>query len=287
MKIYKSVTAFDRITLKSTSPLAARKDHLPEGTKVKVIPVDMRFSPNWAYKVDILQPDVATLEALKRAAGPDTQLEISYVEIARDYPVRFATEAQRLLLYFLRTATLRHGPQVVTMTDNVMYYGKPGRGLRLAVYADRPSKLATAARGQPCLHTELRLQGVEALRREHLLTLDDLISLDFEAFWKQHVGLWEFGSRTRMGAALRTKTSRRSITDNALRTRFSRALSGVRCAAKRIHGDTSGERAKGPFALQMLTAKNPELKSAMRRLTAAEWEEKARAAALKPTTWWR
>lgn len=287
MKIYKSVAAFDRIILKSTSPLDQLKDHLPNGAKVKVTPVDVPFSPNWPYKVDIRQPDAATLAALKRAVGPDTQLEISYVEVARDYPVRFATEAQRLLLYYLRTATLRYGPQVVTMTENVFYYGDANRGLRLALYADRPSKLATPAQGQPCLHTELRLQGAEAVRKAHLLTLDDLASLNFKAFWKQHIGLWEFGNRARMGAALRTQTSREPVTENALRTRFSRALSGSRYAARSIDVDTSDEGAKGPFALQMLTAKNPEVKSAMRLLTAAEWEEKARAAALKPLTWWR
>ena len=287
MRTYKSVTAFDRIILKSTSPLNQLKDHLPDGAKVKVSPVDIHFSPNWPYKVDIRQPDPATLAALKYAAGPDTQLEISYVEVARDYPVRFAIEAQRLLLYFLRTATLRYGPQVVTMSDNVFYYGDTGRGLRLALYADRPSKLATAAQGQPCLHTELRLQGAEAARKAHLLTLDDLVSLNIKAFWKKHIGLWAFSNRARMGAALRTKTSRRSITDNALRARFSRALSGGRYTAKGGDVDTRDERAKGPFALQMLAAKNPEIKSAMRLLTAAEWEEKARAAALNPTTWWR
>jgi hypothetical protein len=287
MKIYKSVTAFDRIILKSTSPLDQLKDQLPNGAKVKVTPVDVPFSPNWPYKVDIRQPDAATLAALKRAVGPDTQLEISYIEVARDYPVRFATEAQRLLLYFLRTATLRYGPQVVTMTENILYYGDANRGLRLALYADRPSKLATPAQGQPCLHTELRLQGAEAVRKAHLLTLDDLTSLNFKAFWNQHISLWEYGNRARMGAALRTQTPRRLITDNALRTRFSRALSGSRYTAKSIDVDTSNEGAKGPFVLQMLAAKNPEVKSTMRLLTAAEWEERARAAALKPLTWWR
>lgn len=288
MPIYRSVMALDRVRLRASSHLGKNwKSQLPAGAKAKLTAVDIPFSPNWPYEVDILQPDRATLQALKDLAGPVTQIEISYVEIARDYPVRFQVEAERLQLYFLRTATLRYGPKIVKATDNVYYYGDAGRGLRLALYADRPSKLATQAKGTPCLHTELRLQGAAAIRKAHLLTLDDLIHLDFGAFWNQHLSLWALGKRARMGAALTTNREHSQVSDNALRARVQRALSSENYAAKNVDVDDEDEVSKGPFVLQMLAAKHPAIKSTMRLLTSTAWEKKARAAALTPIEWWR
>lgn len=288
MPVYQSVMAFDRICLRASSHLGNNwKSQLPAGAKAKLTPVDIPFSPNWPYEVDILQPDRATLQALKDLLGSVTQIEISYVEIARDYPVRFQVEAERLQLYFLRTATLRYGPKIVKATDNVYYYGDPKRSVRLALYADRPSKLATRAKGMPCLHTELRLQGAAAIRKAHLLTLDDLIHLNFGAFWNQHLSLWAFGNRARMGAALTNNRVHPQVTDNALRARVLRALSSDSYVARNVDVDGEDEAAKGPFVLQMLAAQHPSIKSSMRFLTATEWEKKARAAALTPTKWWR
>jgi hypothetical protein len=55
----------------------------------------------------------------------------------------------------------------------------------LAVYSDRPSKVT----GTPCCHVEHRRCFADACRRRELGTFQELLDLDYHAFWKRELYL--------------------------------------------------------------------------------------------------
>lgn len=272
----KHYDAFDRIDIwLGGHPGSDWRVHLPEGAKAILAAADIKYNPSWPYELTLYQPDVETLKAARRLFGATIAINITYVEVARDFPTRWQADAKRLVLHYLRSATQRYGPKKVRKVKNGYYFGKPGRPERLVLYGDRKSKLATPAFGNPCAHTELRFQGVPAVRAAGIFSMDDLVEFDFDACWGRRVRLWAFGSRTDLGAALGAAGEQARVTPKALRARAKRALK------------SSKYKAGNAFALQMLWRKHPDVTKALKRLTPKEWFRLARSKVHEPPRKWR
>ncbi|UVH55092.1 hypothetical protein NWF24_19865 [Variovorax paradoxus] len=264
--------AFDRIDIWiDLHPGQEWVDSLPE--KVTIDPVNVPYNPRWKYVLRVLQPDASTLRFLQRMLGIRIAAQVAYVEIARDYPVRWKVDAQRLERYFLRTITMRYGPAQVTKHKNTHYFGKPHAPRRLVTYSDRKSKLATAAQGHRCLHTEIRLQETQLIERIGLGTVEALIDFKFSKFWATQVRYHAFGNRAAMGTAL-SRSACRGTGDGALQARIRRALTSPKYTA----GDA--------FVLQILCRKRPSVTKALLPMTAKAWlREAARVIAAPPREW--
>lgn len=91
--------------------------------------------------------------------------------------------------YLIKT---RHGDhEVRKFFDQTTYYTwqKEISGYRpninLIIYSDRPSKIAR----QPCCHYEVRFESTGRVRKEHYGTIDSILSIDLNEFWKKFLDL--------------------------------------------------------------------------------------------------
>lgn len=260
------VDAFDHVKLRLTGPLSAKQRaelelHCSQLTHEGV---DMPYAPNWPYVLEVSQPRITFFSALLSMLGTAIAAEPAGAEVARDYTTRFRIEADRMLRYFLQTATLRHGPRTIKKFKESVYFGRRTRTRRLVLYADRRSKLSTPSKGQYCLHTEMRLKGSPALRAAQLGTVAEFHEFDFDSFWERNVRFWEFRSRGALGQSLKGK----STSDQAAHARARRMFSSER--------HLLGEM----FVLQKAIAANPSMIRGLNRIDAKTWETNARNAAL-------
>lgn len=264
--------AFDRFDIwLDQHPGREWVDALPQG--VTINPVNIPYNPRWKYVLVALQPSTSTLHFLQRMLGFRIAAQVAYVEIARDYPVLWKIDAQRLERYFLRTVTMRYGPALVTKYKNTHYFGKPAAPRRLVIYAHRKSKLATPARGRRCLHTEIRMQETQLIEQIGLGSVDALLAFNFSEFWATQIRYHSFGNRAAMGATL-SRSARRDTGDGPLQARVRRALKSPKYTAD------------GAFVLQMLWRKRPSLTKALLPMTAKAWlHEAARVIAAPPREW--
>lgn len=257
-------------------------------TKATLSPVDVRYQPRWPYELTLLQPSLRALHALKKLLGATVAAEVIYVEFARDFPVERKRDARRLLLYFLRTTLLRFYSGKVRMYKHGAYYGKRDRAVRLVIYADRRSKLKTAARGLLCFHAELRLQGAKALREAGVHSLQDLIGFDFQGLWDSRVQHWDLGNRAKLGAAMTSSPGAGKSQAESLQRRVSRALKHEKYRTMRRSDDPGVQGLpRHTFALQALVRRHPKTVRAMHRLTTEQWIEKAAVAITRSPQKWR
>ncbi|MDN4592133.1 hypothetical protein DBA29_27000 [Xenophilus aerolatus] len=257
-------------------------------TKATLSPADVQYQPRWRYELTLLQPSLRALHLVKSLLSDTVAAEVIYVEFARDFPVERKRDARRLLLYFLRTTLLRSYRGKVRMYKHGAYYGRRGRAVRLVVYADRHSKLKTAARGLPCFHAELRLQGAQALRKAGVYGLQDLIGFDFQAIWNERVRHWDLGNRAKLGAAMTPGAGAGKAHAESLQRRVSRALKHEKYRTMRRADDPGVQGLpRHTFALQALVRKHPKTLRAMRGLTTEQWIEKAAVAITRSPRKWR
>lgn len=286
--------AFDRIELRLDNhpgnEAMARLGTLNDAdlTKATLTPVDARYLPRWPYELTLRQPSRRALCMLKKLLGDTIAAEPMYLEVARDFPVDREREARRLLIYLIRTTTLRSYRGKVHMFKHGAYFGKRKRELSLVAYADRLSKLKTAARGLLCLHAELRFKGAPAVRDAGVYSLQDLIDFDFDACWAERVRHWDLGNRAKLGARMAPADPAFRAHAESLQRRVSRALKHEKYQTSRKADDPGVPGLpRHTFALQTLVREHPRTVRAMRRLTVEEWIEKAAIAIARPPRKWR
>lgn len=260
------VDAFDHLKLRLTGPLSAGqraelKAHCRQLTQEGI---KVSYAPNWPYVLEVSQPHATFFPALLQVIGTEIAAEPAGAEVARDYTTRFRIEADRMLRYFLQTATLRHASRKIKQFEQSIYFGRRTRTRRLVIYADRRSKLSTPSKGQYCLHTEVRLKGSPALRAARLGTVAEFHDFDFDSFWDRNMRFWEFGSRGALGKNLKGK----STSDQAAHARARRMFSSKRYLVGTM------------FVLQKAMAANPSMIRALNQISAKTWEKNARNAAL-------
>lgn len=286
--------AFDRIELRLDrhpgKAAMARLHALPDAhlTKATLTPIDVDYQPRWSYELTLRQPSRRALRLLLKVLGDTIGVEVIYLEVARDFPVNSERGTYRLLVYLIRTTTLRSYRGKVRMSKHGVYFGKRKRDLSLVAYADRLSKLKTEARGLLCLHAELRFKGAPSVRRAGVHSLQDLIDFDFDGCWTKRVRHWDLGNRAKLGAAMTSTAGAGKAQTESLQRRVSRALKHQKYRTMRRADDPGVQGLpRHTFALQALVRKHPKTVRTMRRLTTEQWIEKAAVAISRPPWKWR
>ena len=160
------------------------------------------FHPQWKYLLEAQQPEPAWFEKFHNIIGSDMAVELAYVEIARDFLVQFQVEAQRMHAYFLAIVVRPYERKLVVDHKGTSYYGERESPTgTLSVYSDRRFKLNGAV-GSPCLHVEMRLGNLPLLLAHSLVTVQDLIDFDYDAFWSKKLHCIDMPSKTALGRLL-------------------------------------------------------------------------------------
>lgn len=226
----KTAHGYDRITLWTDGPdLAFAPKKLSHHCQhIEVTYGQMHFQPTAQIKVDLFQPSTKCLELIASELCRGTAVLITYVEIALDLLADNDQDSNRWKIELLKSVRMRYQRNVVLQSedgdkDGAHYFGRRRDRNTLAVYADNPSKLNVAnAKGNdsPCLHIEWRASGSDALFALGIVSIEDLIKFDHEAFWNEGLCFYRMPRRTELGRILtRAATQREDVGDAALRKR--------------------------------------------------------------------
>ncbi|WP_031298069.1 hypothetical protein [Sphingobium lactosutens] len=180
---------------------------------------------------------------LLRMVGREIPLMINYLELAYDIPTPTREDAISLQLEFLASAQVPHQRQEVVKCGSTFYFSrafeiawltdkKTKRPKCLALYADRPSKLASPIMGSNCLHIEWRFAGFGAVRAAGVSCLEDLIDFDHESFWNTSVRMLRLPGKTEQGRMLAGRASHASDAAHRKRARSAHSEAKVGGALK-------------------------------------------------------
>ena len=141
-------------------------------------------------RLDIQRPKTDAINYLRQLFAHEAPPIMNAVHISLDLITETPEEARRLQEYIVTHIYIPYFSQVRGFTafegeqsDSTTYYfGRQGRPETIAVYSDKSSKIAT---NQPCCHFEMRLQGLSRLRRFGIGNIEDILDLDYRAFWQQ------------------------------------------------------------------------------------------------------
>lgn len=173
----------------------------------------MPYQARWKFRLEVFQPTTDCLRLLAAALGNQISVNVSYVEIAVDFPAENDGQARLWRDAFLFGARMRSQRQSVVLEENgnIWHYGrrvnKDGnkRGRVLAAYADKPSKILNAKPGKgtpPCLHLEIRGTGSDVVSSLGIVTIIDLIAFQHKRFWTQQINMFELPKKTDLGRLL-------------------------------------------------------------------------------------
>jgi len=204
---------FDRVTLwidRPEFPIAmARLKKLC--TKIKVHLEQMPYQARWKLRLEIYQPTIECLEVLAKALGDYIAVQLTYVEMACDFPGNGKKQTREWRNAFLGAAKMKYQRQPVVRDKNTFYYGRRTdengnkRGNVLAVYADRHSKILNARPVDgtpPCLHLDWRASGSAPLESHGIITIQDLINFNHPRFWSENIKMYELPKPTEFGRLL-------------------------------------------------------------------------------------
>jgi len=171
---------------------------------------DLKFEPlsgheHLSKKVELFQPALETLIAANNIVSGD--YAITYIELAIDFLVPNKKALTQLQYFFDRHLVHNRtskkpaegdfhfvltGDKKVeckcksTCICRTRYFTPESDKKRLAMYSDRPSKTDNTS---PCVHIEKRFQSLIHLKKLGLYTLENIIQIDHEAFWQEHLDL--------------------------------------------------------------------------------------------------
>ena len=227
------IYGFDRVGLWLSVPDLPIEQALLEEhcAKIAVVAHQMPYQARWKLQVSLHQPTTECLHLLQQALGSAISVQIEYVEIDCDVLAKTPRQALEWQDAFLATAHMRHQRQTVVRFLNTWYWGRRAnrsgrRAKTLAVYADKPSKLNNArpaADALPCLHIELRADGVETSAILGLVSIQDLIDIDYPMLWEKVLRLYELPKPTALGRLLaKLNHADTEVSGTALRNRAAR-----------------------------------------------------------------
>lgn len=170
------------------------------------------FDSRYTQRVDLYQPQPTALGVL---ASFDEVL-LNYVEIAFDLVLPDEMTAHRCVEFFkdhfaqpwhrasMQPAFYYKGPDLTGYsTRRSPRRGERRNGIWLVCYADRPCRVTNEPH---CFHAEIRVQGVQALRRLGIHHPRDLVGFDFASFFAKHINLYEIDLE-RLGRYLHNRQS--------------------------------------------------------------------------------
>jgi hypothetical protein len=182
-----AVYAFpDKVQLWSRQPLCKRdlarvRKHCK---RVRYWNEPARFNPAFRQRLQLYQPRSEALQILAERSD----VHLNYVEVALDWI--FANEFDRDdALAFLDRYHVKkyHRDQGIRWKKGTRYTGPRRAPTVHAAYADRECKLTGEV---CCLHAEWRMSGHAAVKRAGILTMIDLLNLDYQEFWRQRLLLF-------------------------------------------------------------------------------------------------
>jgi hypothetical protein len=147
------------------------------------------------YRLWIHQPQEKAVELLS-----DFKCDITIAHIALDLLTPSKNDARELHGVITRHVMTKEQPtQLVTQFRNTTYFHfnrTKGPRRNLVVYSDKPSKVAP---NTSCTHIEMRIAGARFLSAAGLREKTDVLRLDHQNFWAQHIKLVDIPSAQEMG----------------------------------------------------------------------------------------
>jgi hypothetical protein len=131
----------------------------------------------------------------------DKVSKITFVAIALDLLTQERHDARELQRRVVQGLMPHAKPfEAVHREGATAYFGfhraELSPGISVAVYSDRPSKVA----GSPCCHIEWRVKGAKKLRELGLREPHNLLALDHNRFWRAMLDIVEVPSHDALGA---------------------------------------------------------------------------------------
>lgn len=223
------VHGFDRLAVAvdcaAVPGLVEKLEHSCRGGIV-VTSHSLKFNHQWKAKLDLYQPSANALRTLVNdCLGEHVGAMPTYAEVAVDFIFRSRRHAAAFGDYLAQRIVMRYQRQAVYVAKkNTIYFSRRTyvagnkRGRVGCMYFDRPSKLASAHYGQPCVHVEIRLTGSAALSAVGIASASDFLSFDHMRFWASAISLFDLPSKTELGRQIGGKNDG-GVSGTALRKR--------------------------------------------------------------------
>lgn len=147
-----------------------------------------RFEPRYRQRIQIRQPTPEVLRFLAEQSG----LLLNHTEIALDWTFSTEHETEEALIFTARHLIKKHhreahGIRIVGEGERRTLYTNTRAARNVVVlYADKYCRVTGE---ECCVHLEWRMNGVEALRRAGIHSIEDLLSLDYRQFWAKRLVL--------------------------------------------------------------------------------------------------
>lgn len=235
-----------------------------DSTRAESISARMPMNPLWRTQVDVTAPTLGWLRHFQHIAA-SAQIHVTYVELAVDILFESQALSAAMQTAIIGHVKFMHRRDAVSEYMGTYYCGtRTQAGKRsphvVAVYADRPSKMAGAhglAQGGTCAHLEHRLSGSGPIAAAGIRTLADLIQFDHRAYHAQHNRLYHLPSQTELGGLLPPGRNL-AVDDAALRKR-----------ARKWRADH--QLADGSFCLHNALRDTPGLERQLQRADFSSW----------------
>ena len=234
-------------------------------------PANIPYHPRWKVQLDVFQPTIACLVLLDSALTSGVALSINYVEITYDIPAKSSHQANLRRNSFLESAKQHYGRDTVVLDHQIDYFNPRYNGTNrsprvLVIYADWPSYLLNAkprVGSTPCTHTEERLSGAAVIESEGIVSLQDLILFDHEAFWNRRLRFFRLPiQKTDLGRMLAVACGdKTNVSGTALRKRADRWTSKHSI----WHGSSK------TFVMHNALLNNPKLQAKLELLSFSCW----------------
>lgn len=183
-----TINYFDRVNMYLDA--RARKDYLSDilASNINNKLTMKEFTPNSHLDrfLEIFQPDDQHFKQLKTISG---NCAISYVECAFDFMTDDDRVLNHLAYFFNRHfvhATVKDKARTFYYNnfddlDETIYFTPPADKLQLLMYTD---KEARKCKGLKCLHLEYRIYGLDLVKNQGIITINNLLNFD-------HIQLWD------------------------------------------------------------------------------------------------
>ncbi|MDD5581290.1 MAG: hypothetical protein PHY16_18725 [Methylobacter sp.] len=158
------------------------------------------FTPNSHLDkmLDLFQPDARDIKRLKVVSG---DCAINYIECAIDFMTDDTNILDSLCYFFNRhliKATIKNYNRQFYFKEinhQTVYFTTATDDRRLVMYSDLLARKNTALQ---CLHLEYRIEGVEWVKNEGIITVNNLINFNHERLWDNLLDLRRY-NLTKLG----------------------------------------------------------------------------------------
>ncbi len=151
----------------------------------------MRYHGDYVQRWQLRQPTRDELQWMSRLDG----VLLNGVEVSLDWVLRYMDERDAAFGWLCRCHVMpgqRGDQQIRWVKGRVRYSGPQGAPNVLAMYADRRSRISGE---RFCVHLDWRINGVEALQRAGIRSVQDLLNFSHYGFWKKRLRCYEVDTK--------------------------------------------------------------------------------------------